>query len=185
MKVYHARAPPASGLTDINPNTLEDKMKNNTPLPAEFEIPAEIYKNLTDEQKAEIYEWRKRYFSDDADMVALRRMDRHSRIGEYDRKGKNGKQYTASLDLSYDSLCEGAGSDLPSDFDLEKLVEDRDAYAVLRKALASLTDKERYIIFQIYLNGRTQRDLAAELKKSHIAILKEHRRILKKLKKYF
>lgn len=192
MKAYHARAPPASGLTDINPNTLEDKMKNYTSLPAEFEIPAEIYTNLTDEQKAEIYEWRKRYFSDDADMVALRRMDRHNRIGESDRKSshsfidkKNGKQYTASLDLSYDSLCEGAGSDLPSDFDLEKLVEDRDAYAVLRKALASLSKMDYQLIIGYYADGYSQDALAKRFNIPRRTVTYRITVALKKLKKFF
>lgn len=168
-------------------------MKNNALLPAEFAFPAEIYNELTDEQKAEVMAWRKRYFSDDPKMVELRHMDRHSRVGEYDHKGKhtfvsnrNGKRYSyESQDLSYERFCEDGGTEVASDFDLEKLVEDRDAHAVLRKALASLSKMDYQLIIGYYADGYSQDALAERFNIPQRTVSYRITVALKKLKKYF
>lgn len=192
MKAYLARAPPAFGLTDINPNTLEDKMEKRKLLPAEFRIPAEIINELTDEQKAELLAWQKRYYSDDPDMVELRRMDRRIRIAESDRKTnhtftdkKNGKQYTASRELSYDRFREDGGNEVASDFDLQKLVEDRDTYANLSRALASLSKTDYQLLVGYYADGESQDALAKRFNIPRRTVTYRITVALKKLKKFF
>ena len=61
----------------------------------------------------------------------------------------------------------------------------RDTYEILYRALAMLSKDEFYIIFALYFERKTERELASLLKLSQPAVHKKKCRILKKLKKYF
>lgn len=61
--------------------------------------------------------------------------------------------------------------------------EDIDRVCVVRNALRCLNESEMFLVVNLFLIGKTERELAAELRVSHQAIHKRKVRILSRLKK--
>ena len=168
-------------------------MKASQLLPGEFHIPDEVYSQYTDEQKKEIEAWRTRYFSDDPDMVSLRGLDRQVRKTEVDRKQghvyvdkRNGKEYTRPcLEMSYERFCEEGGTELASDFNLESWFERKAAGEVLQNALASLSEDERRMLLDYYLNGYSQLQISKKYSISQQMVSYRLNAILKKIRNFF
>jgi RNA polymerase sigma factor (sigma-70 family) len=62
---------------------------------------------------------------------------------------------------------------------LEDIVADK---ILIETLLSALTPEEKFIIDEIYFQGKTEREIAKEIKLSHVAVNKKHHKILKKLK---
>lgn len=79
--------------------------------------------------------------------------------------------------------------ELGVDFEDEQLVEeivcDKAELMILQKAMAELDRKEQELIEAIYFQNQTTREIAKQENISQPAIVKRHKKILAKLKKYF
>lgn len=67
---------------------------------------------------------------------------------------------------------------------LEELIIQHLEIQQLHRALSLLSEDERYLIEQIYFEGRTEREMAKELGVYHNAVHKKKQLILKKLKNF-
>jgi len=61
----------------------------------------------------------------------------------------------------------------------EDIVTDK---ILIETLLAALTPEERFVIDEIYFNGKTERELAKEINLSNVAVNKKHRKTIEKLK---
>ena len=68
---------------------------------------------------------------------------------------------------------------------VEDIVCDKAMLFILQKAMEELDCKEQELIKSIYYKNLTVREVAKEENVSHVAIVKKHKKILEKLKKYF
>lgn len=68
---------------------------------------------------------------------------------------------------------------------VEDIVCDKAMLFILQKAIEELDCKEQELIKSIYYKNLTVREVAKEENVSHVAIVKKHKKILEKLKKYF
>lgn len=68
---------------------------------------------------------------------------------------------------------------------IEDIVCDKAMLFILQKAMEELDCEEQELIKSIYYKNLTVRELAKEENVSHVAIVKRHKKILEKLKKYF
>ena len=68
---------------------------------------------------------------------------------------------------------------------VENIVCDRATLLILQEALKELDENEQKLIRDIYYKEKTTREIAKENNVSQPAIVKRHRRVIDKLKKYF
>ena len=92
--------------------------------------------------------------------------------------------YKASKEDSIQRLAE-----LGADFEDENLVEDiicdRAMLEILHKAMRELEFEDKELIQDIYYKNLTTRAVAEKQNISQPAVVKRHKRVLEKLKKYF
>ena len=55
----------------------------------------------------------------------------------------------------------------------------------LSEAVATLTEEEKELVYQLYFNRKSERQLALETGVSNVAVNKRKNKVLRKLKKYF
>lgn len=91
------------------------------------------------------------------------------------------------MEQSLESLLE-SGFETPSGIDLEAdllAAEEKEEQAKkLRSAIACLTERQQYLIREIYFNGKTQYVLAEELGISQQAVSRVLKQAMNKLKKF-
>ncbi|QCH27826.1 sigma factor-like helix-turn-helix DNA-binding protein [Clostridium tyrobutyricum] len=120
------------------------------------------------------------------------KMDRHARYIEKDVKVGGSKidpttgavKYQPSKEDSIERLMD-QGSDFADDQDVEDIVCDRAMLFILQKAMSELNNEEQKIIEDLYYNKLTVRQAAQKGNVSHVTIIKRHKKVLTKLKKYF
>lgn len=79
--------------------------------------------------------------------------------------------------------------DLGADFNDDQMIEDilcdKATLLILQEAMAELNQKEQELIESLYYKDLTVREIAKEENISHVAVVKRHKKVLDKLKKYF
>ena len=103
-------------------------------------------------------------------------------LGEYElkmadyRERLNMQSLDASLDGGFD--IEDPEQDLSENY-IKELENEK-----LREAIKSLEPQQQWLVYQIYFEGRTQKEIAKELGIDKTSLTKRKERILKKLKKF-
>lgn len=77
------------------------------------------------------------------------------------------------------------GSDFYDGQAVEDIACDKAMLFILQKAMQELNYEEQELIRKLYYKNLTVREVAEQEKISHVAIIKRHKKILEKLKKYF
>jgi RNA polymerase sigma factor (sigma-70 family) len=120
------------------------------------------------------------------------RMDRRERYMEKDIKvGRmvvdpeaETVEYIPSKEDSINRLMD-QGADFEADQMIEDILCDKATLLILQEAMAALDEKEQELIQAIYYKNFTVREVAKEENVSHVAVVKRHKKVLEKLKKYF
>ncbi|WP_195962554.1 sigma factor-like helix-turn-helix DNA-binding protein [Clostridium tyrobutyricum] len=120
------------------------------------------------------------------------KMDRHARYLEKDVKVGSSKidpttgevKYQLSKEDSIERLMD-QGSDFADDQAVEDIVCYRAMLFILQKAMSELNNEEQKLIQDLYYNNLTVRQAAQKENVSHVTIIKRHKKVLTKLKKYF
>ena len=121
---------------------------------------------------------------------AYYKMGRRARYLEKDRKvGRievEGDKVTFinSKEDSLHRLME-LGVDFADEQLVEEIVCDKAELMILQKAMAELDRKEQELIEAIYFQNQTTREIAKQENISQPAIVKRHKKVLDKLRKYF
>ena len=103
-------------------------------------------------------------------------------LGEYElkmadyRERLNMQSLDASLDGGFD--IEDPEQDLFENY-IQKIDNEK-----LREAIKRLEPQQQWLVYQIYFEGRTQKEIAKELGIDKTSLTKRKERILKKLKKF-
>lgn len=77
------------------------------------------------------------------------------------------------------------GGDFEDDQMIEDILCDKATLLILQEAMAELNEKEQELIKALYYKDLTVREVAKEENISHVAVVKRHKKVLDKLKKYF
>jgi RNA polymerase sigma factor (sigma-70 family) len=77
------------------------------------------------------------------------------------------------------------GVDFVDEQAVEDIVMDKATLLILQEALKELDSKDQELIRDIYYKEKTTREIAKENNVSQPAIVKRHKKIIDKLKKYF
>ncbi|WP_446898909.1 sigma factor-like helix-turn-helix DNA-binding protein [Clostridium sp. LBM24168] len=93
-------------------------------------------------------------------------------------------KYQPSKEDSIEGLMD-QGSDFADDQAVEDIVCDRAMLFILRKAMSELNNEEQKLIEDMYYNRLTVRQAAQKENVSYVTIIKRHKKVLSKLKKYF
>ncbi len=93
---------------------------------------------------------------------------------------RRGTKYNSSLELLVESGFQIASEDPTPDERLEKQEE----IALLRQALSTLTDEQRWLINEVYYKGRKQVEIAKELGISTPSLYERLSWAIKKIKKF-
>jgi RNA polymerase sigma factor (sigma-70 family) len=120
------------------------------------------------------------------------RMQRRERYMEQDIKvGRIAVNFeTETIDFvpskedSINRLIE-LGADFEDDQMIEDILCDKATLLILQEAMAELNEKEQELIQALYYKDLTVREVAKEENISHVAVVKRHKKVLDKLKKYF
>ncbi len=91
------------------------------------------------------------------------------------------KQKIISLNVADEDGRE-LGETLASGIDVEKIVETAERIRELHRAIATLNDDERELIYRLYFNNESFSSIARSKKISYQAIQKKNKKILSKLK---
>lgn len=122
----------------------------------------------------------------------LYRMDRRERYMEKDIKvGRmvvdpetETVEYIPSKEDSINRLMD-QGADFNDEQMIEDILCDKATLLILQEAMTALDEKEQELIQAIYYKNLTVREVAKEENVSHVAVIKRHKKVLDKLKKYF
>jgi RNA polymerase sigma factor (sigma-70 family) len=77
------------------------------------------------------------------------------------------------------------GQDFAAEENLEDIVADKAMLLILQEALKELDREDMALIENIYYKNLTVRKIAEETNVSHVTIVKKHKKVLDKLKKFF
>lgn len=77
------------------------------------------------------------------------------------------------------------GADFEDDQMIEDILCDKATLLILQEAMAELNEKEQELIQALYYKDLTVREVANQENISHVAVVKRHKKVLDKLKKYF
>lgn len=77
------------------------------------------------------------------------------------------------------------GADFEDDQIIEDILCDKATMLILQEAMTELNEKEQELINDLYYKDLTVREVAKEENISHVAVVKRHKKVLDKLKKYF
>lgn len=92
--------------------------------------------------------------------------------------------FVDSKEDSIERLME-QGTDFTDGQAVEDLACDKAMLFILQKAIQELNYEEQDLVHNLYYGNLTVREAAEKEKISHVAIIKRHKKILEKLKKYF
>lgn len=92
--------------------------------------------------------------------------------------------YIPSKEDSINRLMD-LGGDFEDDQMIEDILCDKATLLILQEAMAELNEKEQELIHALYYKDLTVREVAKEENISHVAVVKRHKKVLDKLKKYF
>ena len=92
--------------------------------------------------------------------------------------------FIPSKEDSIDRLTE-KGTDFVDPQAVEDILCDKATLLILQQAMEELNHEEQKLIQAIYFKKNTVRKIAKEEDVSHVAIVKRHKKVLNKLKKYF
>lgn len=92
--------------------------------------------------------------------------------------------FVPSKEDSINRLIE-LGADFEDDQMIEDILCDKATMLILQEAMAELNEKEQELIKALYYKDLTMREVAKEENISHVAVVKRHKKVLDKLKKYF
>nr|WP_289037930.1 sigma-70 family RNA polymerase sigma factor [uncultured Allobacillus sp.] len=93
-------------------------------------------------------------------------------------------EYIPSKEDSINRLMD-IGDDFQDDQMIEDILCDKATLLILHEAMAELNEKEQELIRALYYKDLTVREMAREENISHVAVVKRHKKVLAKLKKYF
>jgi|LSQX01.1.fsa_nt_gb RNA polymerase sigma factor (sigma-70 family) len=130
---------------------------------------------VTEEVYKEYYKMdrRRRYLEEDI------------KVGRIDIDPETGRAiYIPSKEDSYERLAD-EGVQFEDGQAVEDIVCDKAILLILQEALKELDDKEQELIRDIYYREKTTREIAKENNVSQPAIVKRHKKIIDKFKKYF
>ena len=77
------------------------------------------------------------------------------------------------------------GQDFAAEENLEDIVADKAMLLILQEALKELDREDMALIENIYYKNLTVRKIAEETNVSHVTIVKKHKKVLDKLRKFF
>jgi len=77
------------------------------------------------------------------------------------------------------------GTDFQDDQLIEDILCDKATLLILQEAVAELNCEEQELIKSLYYKDLTVREVANEANISHVAVVKRHKKVLNKLKKFF
>lgn len=160
-----------------------------------YEFPGEFYSNRDREKTS-----KERFIKIGRALVpvseevykAYYQMARHERYMENDIKvgciTVNSEDevisFIPSKEDSVDRLLE-AGVDFSDETKFEDIICDKTILSILQEAMEELKSEEQELIESIYYKELTMRDVAKWKNVSHVAIVKRHKKILDRLRKYF
>ena len=114
-----------------------------------------------------------------------RYMESDIKVGHINVDAENEKvTFVPSKEESIEGLVE-QGTDFTYEKDVEDIVCDRAMLIILQEALAELNREEQELIKSLYYRKLNVREVALQNNVSHTAIVKRHKKILDKMKKYF
>lgn len=94
-------------------------------------------------------------------------------------------RYRVKAEPSYERFIEDGYQFATNEASVEDIVIDQMDHETLLAALATLNDDERFLIYTLVVNGKTEREVAPMLGISCVAVHKRKVKILGKLKKCF
>lgn len=143
------------------------------------------YKNArpkrTKEEKATIQAWMEHYISN---IVAEYGYQPHPLDVKAEVNDQFPRNYTLSL-KAFDDECEEGKNPIQKAMADSFVVDEDPRIERLHEILPLLTEDQRWLINQIYVEGRTQPDIAKELGKTQQSISKRLAKIHNRLKKLF
>jgi len=77
------------------------------------------------------------------------------------------------------------GADFVDDQMIEDILCDKATLLILQEAVAELDREEQKLIEDLYYKNLTTREIGKEIGVSHMAVVKRHKKIIDKLKKFF
>ncbi|MFC4386587.1 sigma-70 family RNA polymerase sigma factor [Gracilibacillus marinus] len=77
------------------------------------------------------------------------------------------------------------GTDFHDDQMIEEILCDKATLLILQEAVAELDREEQKLIENLYYKNLTTREIGKEIGVSHMAVVKRHKKIIDKLKKFF
>ncbi len=92
--------------------------------------------------------------------------------------------YIPSKEDSINRLMD-QGVDFKDEQMIEDILCDKATLIILQEAMAELNQKVQELIQSLYYKDLTLREVAKEENISHVAVVKPHKKVLDKLKKYF
>lgn len=114
-----------------------------------------------------------------------RYMEKDIKVGRINVDPKTGATtFIPSKEDSIERLME-QGLDFVDEQTIDDIVCDKAMLFILQEAVAELNREERELIKSLYYKSLTVREVAKKENVSHVAIVKKHKKILDKLKKYF
>lgn len=143
-------------------------------------------------RKNRIPDFRKMYPEASEEVIALLKVsERKMQYQEYDLKTAQsiendwGAEHMllAGREDSYERLAEQGKQFISDEEDLEDRIIRQDELRRLHEAIKNLPREDFRLIIDLFVEEKTERDLAVEYGVYHNAIHKQKRRILKKLKK--
>lgn len=114
-----------------------------------------------------------------------RYMEKDIKVGRIDVDPEaEAVDFIPSKEDSINRLME-LGGDFEDDQMIEDILCDKATMLILQEAMAELNEKEQELIKDLYYKDLTVREVAKEENISHVAVVKRHKKVLDKLKKYF
>ncbi|RMD03214.1 sigma-70 family RNA polymerase sigma factor [Clostridium autoethanogenum] len=114
-----------------------------------------------------------------------RYMENDIKVGRINIEPKTGAAtFIPSKEDSIERLME-QGSDFADVQAVEDIICDKAMLFILQKAMEELNHEEKELIEDLYYNNFTVRQTAQKENVSHVTIIKRHKKLLNKLKKYF
>jgi DNA-directed RNA polymerase specialized sigma subunit len=114
-----------------------------------------------------------------------RYLEKDIKVGRIDVDMTNEKvTFVDSKEDSVQRLME-QGLDLENDTTVEEIICDKAMLVILQEAMAELEREDKEIIQAIYYKKLTTREISERESVCQTAIVKRHKKVLEKLKKYF
>lgn len=92
--------------------------------------------------------------------------------------------YIQNKEDSIERLIE-QGTDFADEQAVEDIICDKAMLFILQEAMTELNNEEQDLLKDLYYKNLTVRQAAEKKNVSHVAIIKRHKKIIEKLKKYF